>query len=127
MTPPFNPIAALLLDDVPKTYCYLCLAGKLQVTEEEVRGAVQRLVEMDGFQISPACCADCGWEDDLLQLPGLHPRPGLRRFNSTTHSDAAGPAQHSAHPRRGHGSADHRVPAMTTITVTCHFPGAVCD
>jgi hypothetical protein len=78
MTPPLNAIAALLLDDVPNTYCYPCLAFKLQVTEEEARRAAEPLVLLDGFQINPLRCADCGREDDLLQLPSDPPTVAIR-------------------------------------------------
>lgn len=68
MTPPLNAITALLLDDVPNTYCYPCLAFKLQVTEKEARRAAEPMVLLDGFQLRSLRCADCR-EDDLLQLP----------------------------------------------------------
>jgi biotin operon repressor len=59
-------ITALLLENWPNTYCYPCLAAKLQIAEKNVREAAQELALLHGFQIRHLRCAQCGRLDNLL-------------------------------------------------------------
>jgi hypothetical protein len=68
-------IAALLLENVPRVYCYPCLAAKVGVTEKHhIRGAAQHLVLRSGFQIRRLRCATCGAKGDFLRTPYPDPR-----------------------------------------------------
>lgn len=52
----------------PNTYCFRCLAAKLQVSEKDIRDSVQLQVLASQLHIWRRRCAECGHEDDLLQL-----------------------------------------------------------
>lgn len=52
----------------PNTYCFRCLAAKLQVSEKDIRDSVQLQVLASQLHIRRRRCAECGHEDDLLQL-----------------------------------------------------------
>jgi hypothetical protein len=62
-------IARFLLEDWPNTYCYLCLAIRLQVTETRVRDSLRPMVLLSHFlRVRHLRCSNCGRLGDLLQL-----------------------------------------------------------
>jgi hypothetical protein len=67
MDPTAKAITALLLKNWPNTYCYPCLAIKLHIVQNEIRGAAQAVVSLPEFQLTRRRCARCGREDELLQ------------------------------------------------------------
>jgi hypothetical protein len=62
-------IAVLLLENVPDSYCFPCLAAQLQLSEREVRKAASPLVLLADFRIRRLRCRICRTEDDLLLTP----------------------------------------------------------
>jgi hypothetical protein len=75
MNPTATAIAALLLENVPNTYCYPCLTAKLQLTDKhDIRAAAHHLVLQSHFEIRRLRCATCGAEGDFLGTPPAAPR-----------------------------------------------------
>ena len=62
-------IEILLLQNVPDSYCFPCLAAHLQVPENEVRKAAQPLVLLADFRLRRLRCSICRFEDYILLTP----------------------------------------------------------
>lgn len=62
-------MAALLLQDWPDAYCYVCLSSKLRLAEPLIRDAAQvLLITRPEFRVQRRFCTECGRLTDVLEL-----------------------------------------------------------